>query len=142
MSEMRTRRRRQRAEPEVETMEAAEAVEIVEGEAVEAPDEAEIATKSGIGHNNPPVPVDEEMSDEGTALAVNQLRSFIERVERLNEEKQSIADDIKEVFAEAKGTGFDVKALRALIRLRKMDQDQRLNEEGVLNLYKAALGMA
>jgi uncharacterized protein (UPF0335 family) len=74
-------------------------------------------------------------------VAAGQLRAFIERIERLEEEKKTISDDIKEVFAEAKGTGFDTKALRTLIRLRKQDQAEREEEESILDLYKAALGM-
>jgi uncharacterized protein (UPF0335 family) len=77
---------------------------------------------------------------EGT-VAADQLRLFIERIERLEEEKKTIADDIKEVFAEAKGTGFDTKAMRSIIRLRKKDQAERQEEETILDLYKAALGM-
>jgi uncharacterized protein (UPF0335 family) len=69
------------------------------------------------------------------------LRAFIERVERLEEEKKTIADDIKEVFAEMKGTGFDTKAVRAILRLRKQDQAERQEAEAILDLYKAALGM-
>ena len=74
-------------------------------------------------------------------VAAGQLRAFIERVERLEEEKKTIADDIKEVFAEMKGSGFDTKAVRTLIRLRKKDQAERQEEETILDLYKAALGM-
>ena len=66
---------------------------------------------------------------------------MIERIERLEEEKKTIADDIKEVFAEAKGTGFDTKAVRTIIRLRKKDQAELLEEEAIIDLYKAALGM-
>lgn len=87
------------------------------------------------GHNNPP-------EDDGMVIAAAQLRSFIERVERLNEEMQTIREDVKEVFAEAKGTGFDVKTLRAIIKLRKMDAAERQEMEAMLDLYKAALGMA
>ena len=75
-------------------------------------------------------------------VAAGQLRAFIERIERLEEEKKTIADDIKEVYAEAKGTGLDTKAIRTLIRLRKKDQAEREEEESILDLYKAALGMA
>lgn len=87
------------------------------------------------------------MSDEMTTelshtVAAGQLRSFIERVERLEEEKQTISDDIKEVFSEMKGTGFDAKAVREIIKLRKKDQSERQEEEAILDLYKAALGMA
>lgn len=74
-------------------------------------------------------------------VAAGQLRAFIERVERLEEEKQAIADDIKDVYAECKGTGFDVKAIRTIIRLRKKDKAERQEEEAILDLYKAALGM-
>lgn len=80
-------------------------------------------------------------AESAQTVAAGQLRAFIERVERLEEEKQTIADDIKEVFAEAKGTGFDTKAMRAIIRLRKKDQAERQEEEAILDLYKAALGM-
>ena len=80
-------------------------------------------------------------ADSAQTVAAGQLRAFIERVERLEEEKQTIADDIKEVFAEAKGTGFDTKAMRTIIRLRKKDQAERQEEEAMLDLYKAALGM-
>jgi len=87
----------------------------------------------------------EEMADDITetsqTVAAGQLRAFIERIERLEEEKKTIADDIKEVFAEAKGTGFDTKAMRSIIRLRKKDQAERQEEETILDLYKAALGM-
>jgi uncharacterized protein (UPF0335 family) len=84
----------------------------------------------------------EEMGSEAAqTVAAGQLRAFIERVERLEEDKKAIADDIKEVFAEMKGTGFDTKAVRTLIRLRKKDQAERQEEEAILDLYKAALGM-
>lgn len=85
------------------------------------------------------------MSDEITSasgtVAAEQLRAFIERIERLEEEKQSISDDVKEVFAEAKGTGFDTKAMRTIIRLRKKDKAERDEEEAMLELYLSALGM-
>ena len=75
-------------------------------------------------------------------VAAGQLRAFIERIERLHEERDTIADDIKEVFAEAKGTGFDTKAMKTLIRMRWKDAAERQEEEAILDLYKAALGMA
>lgn len=68
------------------------------------------------------------------------LRAFLERIERLEEEKRAIADDIKEVYAEAKGTGYDVKIMRKIISLRRMDRDKRREEEEILDLYLAALG--
>lgn len=70
------------------------------------------------------------------------LRSFIERVERLEEEKKTIADDIKEVYAEAKSQGFDVKTMRKIVSLRKKDPDDRAEEDALLETYMAALGMA
>lgn len=87
------------------------------------------------------------MADDITAetaqtVAAGQLKAFIERIERLEEEKQTIADDIKDVYAEMKGTGFDTKAVRTIVRLRKKDQAERQEEEAILDLYKAALGMA
>ena len=87
------------------------------------------------------------MADDSSSLDVlnsaaqTRLKTIIERIERLEEEKKTIADDIKEVFAEAKGTGFDTKAMRSIIRLRKKDQAERQEEETILDLYKAALGM-
>jgi uncharacterized protein (UPF0335 family) len=69
------------------------------------------------------------------------LRSFIERIERLEEDKKTIADDIKDVYAEAKGNGFDTKALRTIVRMRKMDSDERREQEEVLETYMHALGM-
>ena len=69
------------------------------------------------------------------------LKAFIERIERLEEEKKAIADDIKDVYAEAKGTGFDVKVLRKIVSIRRQDTDKRREEEEILDLYLAALGM-
>ncbi len=74
-------------------------------------------------------------------VARDQLRTIVERIERLEEEKKSIADDIKDVYAEAKGNGFDTKALRRIVALRKQDQSERLEQEAVLDTYMAALGM-
>lgn len=85
---------------------------------------------------------DDITAESAQTVASGQLRSFIERIERLEEEKQTIADEIKEVFAEAKGTGFDTKAMRTIIRLRKKDAAERQEEEAILDLYMAALGMA
>jgi uncharacterized protein (UPF0335 family) len=69
------------------------------------------------------------------------LRAFIERIEKLEEEKKAIADDIKDVYAEAKGTGYDTKVMRKIVSLRKQDKDKRREEEEILDLYLAALGM-
>jgi uncharacterized protein (UPF0335 family) len=72
-------------------------------------------------------------------VAGERLRSFIVRIERLEEEKQVLAADIREVFSEAKGSGFDIKIMRQLIRLRKMDKDDRSEMEAVLEVYERAL---
>lgn len=74
-------------------------------------------------------------------VAKEHLTAFIERIEKLEEEKKTISDDIKDVFAEAKGNGYDVKALRAVIRIRKQDKDERLEQEAILETYLHALGM-
>jgi uncharacterized protein (UPF0335 family) len=84
---------------------------------------------------------EEHESAPAETVAAGQLRAFIERIERLEEEKQTIADDIKEVYGEMKGSGFDTKAVRTIIRLRKKDQAERQEEEAILDLYLAALGM-
>jgi uncharacterized protein (UPF0335 family) len=80
------------------------------------------------------------MADVG-GIAGERLKSFIERIERLEEEKQALAGDIKEVFAEAKGAGFDVKIMRQIIKIRKMDKDDLDEQETLLDVYKRALGM-
>jgi uncharacterized protein (UPF0335 family) len=74
-------------------------------------------------------------------IAGDRLRSLIERIERLEEEKRTLAADIKEVFAEAKGTGFDTKIMRQIIRIRRMDKDDVDEQETLLDIYKRALGM-
>ena len=83
----------------------------------------------------------DEITETSQTVAAGQLRAFIERIERLEEDKKTVADDIKEVYAEMKGTGFDTKAVRTIVRLRKKDQAERQEEESILDLYKAALGM-
>ena len=80
------------------------------------------------------------MADVG-GIAADRLRSFIERIERLEEEKAALAADIREVFAEAKGTGFDTKIMRQVLKLRKMEEDDRQEQEHLLDLYKQALGI-
>ena len=80
------------------------------------------------------------MPDVG-GIAGEHLRSFIERIERLEEEKRTLANDIKEVYAEAKGTGFDTKIIRQLIRLRRMDKDDLDEQDTLLDIYKRAIGM-
>ena len=79
--------------------------------------------------------------EPATRFAKDHLKAFVERVERLEEEKKAIADDIRDVFAEAKANGFDVKALRAVIKLRKQDADERREQEAILETYMHALGM-
>lgn len=80
-----------------------------------------------IGHNS--------------TIAKDQLKSVIERIERLSEEKDGIASDIRDVYAEAKGNGFDVPALRAIVKIRKEDANKRAERETILDVYMAALGM-
>ena len=75
-------------------------------------------------------------------VAGDRLKSLIERIERLEEEKKTIADDIKDVFAEAKANGFDTKVMRHVLRLRRQDRDQREEQQALLDLYLQALGMA
>ena len=82
---------------------------------------------------------DENLSSEN--VSANQLRLFIERIETLEEEKKGIADDIKDVYAEAKGTGFDTKTMKAIVRLRKMEAAARQEAEALLETYKAAIGL-
>ena len=81
-----------------------------------------------------------EAQDVG-GVAGARLKSFIERIERLEEEKSAIAEDIKDVYAESKGTGFDTKTIRKIISLRKLDIEKRREADDMLDLYKSALGM-
>lgn len=83
----------------------------------------------------------EDREDRAHRFAKDQLKSIIERIERLEEEKAATASDIKDVYAEAKGNGFDTKALRTIVRMRKMDTDERREQEEVLETYMHALGM-
>jgi uncharacterized protein (UPF0335 family) len=76
-----------------------------------------------------------------TGFAKEHLKSFIERIERLEEEKAALAADIREVYSEAKGTGFDVKIMRQVVRLRKLDTADRQEQDAILDLYLRALGM-
>lgn len=88
------------------------------------------------------------MSDAGpghnsaTQFAREQLKALVERIERLEEEKAATLSDIRDVYAEGKGAGFDIRALRAIVRLRKMDADERREQEAILDTYKHAIGMA
>lgn len=74
-------------------------------------------------------------------VSAEQLRLLIERVERLEEEKKGISDDIKDVYSEAKSTGFDTKTMKKIVRLRKISRDARMEEEALLDTYKTALGI-
>lgn len=86
---------------------------------------------SNIGHN----------SDAAHGVARDQLRAFVDRIERLLEEKKAISDDIADVYAEAKGTGFDTKILKKVIAIRKQDADERAEQEAILDTYLIALGL-
>ena len=79
--------------------------------------------------------------EPATRFAKDHLKAFVERIERLEEEKKAIADDIRDVYAEAKGTGFDVKALRTIVRMCKQDVNERREQEAILETYMRALGM-
>jgi uncharacterized protein (UPF0335 family) len=82
---------------------------------------------------------DRRMAED--SVAQDQLRAFIERIERMEEEKSAIAADIKEIYAEAKGNGFDTKILRKIVAIRKQDANERMEQEALLELYMSALGM-
>lgn len=90
--------------------------------------------EKGIGHNSG------EATDTG-GISGQRLRSFIERIERLNEEKANISEDIKDVFSESKSVGFDNKIIRKIIKMRKMDKAALIEEEELTELYKSAIGM-
>lgn len=76
-----------------------------------------------------------------TKVAAEQIKAIIERIERQEEEKKTISDDIRDIYAEAKRNGYDVKALRTIVRMRKQDANERAEQETILDLYKQALGM-
>ncbi len=82
-----------------------------------------------------------EKQDVSLRFAKDQLKAFVERIEKLEEEKKAIADDIRDVYAESKANGFDVKALRAIVRLRKMEPTEREEQDAILETYMHALGM-
>jgi uncharacterized protein (UPF0335 family) len=98
----------------------------------EKTEEDETGTQSGSAEG--------QARDVG-GVAGQRLRSFIDRIERLEEEKAHLAEDIKETYAEAKGVGFDTKTIRKIISLRKMDAEKRRESEELLDLYKSAIGM-
>jgi len=84
---------------------------------------------------------EQEPDQPATRFAKDHLKAFVERIERLEEEKKALADDIRDVYGEAKATGFDVKALRTIIKMRKEDTDERKEHEAILETYMHALGM-
>ena len=84
---------------------------------------------------------DKPKDGTSTRFAKDQLKAIVERIEHLEEEKKAISDDIRDVYAEAKGNGYDVKALRTIVRLRKQDKDERAEQEAILETYLHALGM-
>jgi len=88
-------------------------------------------TEPGIGHN----------SDASSTVAGDELRQFIERIERLEEEKRSLGEDIKEVYAEAKGRGYDTKTIRKLVAMRRKATEELQEEMALLKFYGSALGM-
>lgn len=83
---------------------------------------------------------EEVQANGATAIARDQLRAFVERIERLAEEKKTISDDMTDVYAEAKGVGFDVKALRAVVKLRSIPVNTRQEQEAILDLYMTSIG--
>lgn len=87
------------------------------------------------GHNS------ESNTKDVGGVAGERLKSFLDRIERLEEERKGLADDIKDIYAEAKGVGFDVKTMRKILKLRKMETEKRREEEGLTELYKAAIGL-
>jgi uncharacterized protein (UPF0335 family) len=88
-----------------------------------------------IGHNS------ESAEAPSTKFAKDQLRAIVERIERLEEEKKTISDDVRDIYAEAKGNGYDVKALRTIVRMRKQDAHERQEQETILETYMHAMGM-
>jgi uncharacterized protein (UPF0335 family) len=91
-----------------------------------------VCTQNGTG---------EETMARGGGVAAERLKSFIERIERLEEEKSALAGDIREVYSEAKGAGFDTKVMRQIVRLRRMDDADRQEQQAILDTYKRALGL-
>jgi len=81
------------------------------------------------------------MPDASGGISSERLRSFVKRIEKLEEDKSAVAEDLREVYAEAKGTGFDAPTLRRVVRLRRLDLDKRREQDELLELYKSALGM-
>lgn len=86
---------------------------------------------------------DESLNSDGSyKVAAGELRQFVERIERLEQEKKDLAEQVREIYAESKARGYDIKALRAIISLRKRDKDDIAEQEAIIDMYKEALGMA
>ncbi len=85
--------------------------------------------------------IKDDIATGSAEVNAGHLRAFIERIERLEEEKKALSDDVKDVYGEAKANGFDVKVMRKIVSIRKQDRDKRIEEETILDLYLAALGM-
>lgn len=98
-------------------------------------------TTAGVGDNSKKRGVDKDELRAG-GVAADRLRSIVERIERLEEEKVALAADVKDIYSEAKSAGFDTKALRALIKVRKQDANEVEEFETILDIYRHALGMA
>lgn len=107
---------------------------------LEEQEQSRIDIKRGEKPDLPIMQEADETNDVG-GVAGKRLKSFLDRVERLEEEKKGLADDIKEIYAEAKSCGFDVKTMRKILKLRKMETDKRREEEELVELYKAAIGL-
>jgi len=103
------------------------------------PEETQSAAETEIAPKKAPAEAGEAKDVGG--VGGERLRSFVERIERLEEEKAHLAEDIKETYGEAKGVGFDVKTIRKIVSLRKMDSEKRRESEELLDLYKSAIGM-
>jgi uncharacterized protein (UPF0335 family) len=100
-------------------------------------DQDEDVTEKLQQHTSPPIGHNSNVG----GIAAERLKSFVDRIERLEDEKKGLQEDIKDIFLEAKGTGFDVKIIRAILKIRKQDQDKRREEQELVSLYAQALGM-
>jgi uncharacterized protein (UPF0335 family) len=98
-----------------------------------------VTETKGQGGDGRPLQTDD---NKGGSVAADELRLLIERIERLEEEKKAIADDVRDVYSEAKSRGYDTKTMRAIVRLRKMETADRQEMEALLETYKAALGLS
>jgi len=92
----------------------------------------------GVGHNSD---LEKDGVERFDSVSGKRLRSYLDRIDRLEEDKKGLADDIKDIYAEAKGVGFDAKIVRKLVKIRKMDAEKRREEDELLELYKSAVGI-